>query len=177
MNKDETHIICSESTGKPFTHCNVCDKSLDDGVYFIEKAYQRNLSDYNHFVVFEIAICMQCRANMAQNISKESMQKMQNYMKSYEGEMLNTDREISLDQCSFTQRPVKFFEEYHVLATIEKDNYIIPPIVMGGDIMKEYQEILSEETKGFFRDFYNDFIGVPPSLAKLLNKDITPVVF
>lgn len=167
--------VYSEVTEKPFETCNVCGKELNNRLYFVEKAYQRNKENGKFFVVFEFAICSDCRMDMLKGISEESLLRMQNYMKEYTPDIEDISREIDFDSCTFTKEPLQNYDEYHMVATIHNEKYYVPPIIMGGKVMEEYQELLSDKTKGFYDDFYNDFVDIPPALAKIL-KDTKPVL-
>ncbi|MBV7441692.1 hypothetical protein KRX57_09685 [Weeksellaceae bacterium TAE3-ERU29] len=174
MCKISKEVYC-EVTEQPFETCNVCGNSLQDQLYFVEKAYQKNKENGQFFVVFEFAICSNCRMDMLKGISNQSLTKMQMYMHDYTPEIENPEREIDFNTCTFTKEPLQNYDEYHMVATISKDKYYIPPVIMGGKIMEEYQELLSDKTKGFYDDFYNDFVDIPPALAKILKADKKPV--
>ena len=61
--------------GGPFKSCTVCGLSLlEDGVqYVIEKAYHREE------VIFEYAMCMSCRGGLMSELSRKSVQLVDNY--------------------------------------------------------------------------------------------------
>lgn len=169
--------LFSEKTGKAFEHCSVCSAELNDQLHFIEKAYHRNLGDDAHSVIFEYAICESCKRKMLREVSQESMLKMQVFMMEHQedlDEMMQT--EFDLNQCSFTQQSLSDMNEFHVVAVIRNGKPEMSPIVFGAQIMEVYQDLLSEKTKGFFDDFYDDFIDIPPELAKILDKDVKPVL-
>lgn len=169
--------LYSEKTGKPFEHCSVCDTELNNKLHFVEKAYHRNLGDDAHSVIFEYAICESCKRNMLKEVSVESMARMQAFMMEHQAELdeiMHT--EFDLTHCSFTQQPLTEMDEYHVVAVIRNGVAEMSPMIFGTHIMEVYQELLSEKTKGFFDDFYDDFIDIPPELAKILDKDVKPVL-
>lgn len=45
------------------------------------------------------------------------------------------------------------------------------PMLYGDSFIEEYSELLSEETKGFFDDLFNDITIIPPALAKILDDE------
>lgn len=169
--------ILSDKTGEPFANCSVCNHTLENKLHFVEKAYHRNLGDHQHSVIFEYAICEKCKRDMLRQVSQESMMKMQVFMYENQAKINDVlDSELDLNQCSFTQKPLADMDEYHVVAVIKNGQIEMHPMIFGTDIMEQYQELLSEETKGFFDDFYHSFIDIPPELAKILDKDIKPVL-
>lgn len=169
--------LYSEATGEAFTQCSVCDNSLEGMLYFVEKAYQRNLGDREHTVIFEYAICESCKRQMMKKVSKESMQRMQHFMVHHQEEMEEMMQETSdLNHCSFTHQALEELDEYHVIGVIKNNEPQVAPMIFGPQILASYQDLLSEETKGFFDDFYDDFIDIPPELQRIFNKDIKPVI-
>ncbi|MDO5655238.1 MAG: hypothetical protein Q4G27_03765 [Flavobacteriaceae bacterium] len=171
-----SHKLLSEKTGKPFTHCSICDSDLHGKLHFIEKAYHRNLGDHNHSVIFEYAICENCKRGMLQQVSAESLARMQAFMLEHQDEideMMHTTTD--LEYCSFTGNSLDEMDEYHIVAVVQGDSTPMPPMIFGAAIMEVYQNLLSEKTKEFFDDFYDDFIDIPPELARILDKDFKPV--
>lgn len=169
--------LLSETTSQPFDKCSVCDTDLENKLYFLEKAYHRNLGDNNHTVIFEYAICESCKRDMVQHISKKSMQKMQEFMMNHEQNVQDfMNHSIDLEHCTFTGKSIQDSEEYHVVAVVKNNELQMSPVIFGDKIMEEYQSLLSDETKGFFEDFYDNFIDVPPAIAKILGKDVKPVI-
>lgn len=162
--------LYSDKTNQPFSHCTKCELILENEMYYIEKAYRRNLGDNNHFVIFEYAICVNCKKEMLQHISKESLQNMQNFMTENRQQISEFEyKEADFEHCSFTGKNIADLDEYQVVAVVKEGETLLMPVIFGSDILEEYQEILSEETKGFFDGFYHDFVDIPPALAKLLD--------
>ena len=170
--------LLSDVTGELFENCSVCEKKLDNQLYFVEKAYHRNLGDSHHTAIFEYAICESCKHDMMKKVSQESMLKMQDFMRQHQEEMEEMLQvKNDLEHCSFTQQPIEELDEYHVIGVIKDGETQISPMVFGPKILESYQELLSEETKDFFDDFNNNFIDIPPELKKIFDKDIKPVLF
>lgn len=167
----------SDATGELFHNCSVCDKNLEDKLYFVEKAYHRNLGDREHTAIFEYAICEACKRQMMKKVSRESLFKMQSFMEQHHEDMEEIMQiESDLEHCSFTQQPLEELDEYHVIAVIKNGETQMPPLVFGPKMLESYQELLSEETKGFFDDFNDEYIDIPPELKRIFNKDIKPVM-
>ena len=169
--------LFSDKTGEPFKECSVCNAELLEKLYFVEKAYHRNLGDNQHSVIFEYAICENCKRDMLQQVSRESMMRMQGFMLEHREELDEMMQvEGNLQQCSFTGKNLSDMDEYHLVAVVKNGNTEMPPIIFGNQIMETYQNLLSEKTKEFFDDFYDDFIDIPPELARILDKDFKPVL-
>lgn len=169
-------ILNSEKTGKPFSECSVCGSTLS-GLHFIEKAYHRNLGDEEHSVIFEYAICQSCKQNMLQEVSRESMMRMQAFMMEHQEDLEEMmEAEEDLQHCTFTGQSLQEMDEYHVVAVIKNGQTEMPPMIFGTHIMEVYQNLLSEKTKEFFDGFYDDFIDIPPELARILDRDFKPVI-
>ncbi|MGI9525760.1 MAG: hypothetical protein ACR2MS_01475 [Weeksellaceae bacterium] len=174
---DLPKALLSETTSEAFAQCSVCNDSLKDKLYFLEKAYHRNLADEHHSVIFEYAICENCKRDMMQHISKESMQKMQGFMMEHQREVDDMmQHDVDLEHCTFTGKSLAETQEYHLVAVIRNNEVQMSPVIFGDEIMEQYQSLLSEETKGFFEDFYDNFIDIPPALAKILGKKMKPVL-
>lgn len=170
----------SERTQQAFESCSVCDEALENKLHFVEKAYQQNPETQKHFVLFEYAICESCKRNMMRKISQESMQNIQQFMLQMQSDnefMITEEITVDLTQCSFTQKPVSELEEYHLVGVFKNGKLQWQPFLFGTEMMEAYAEILSQKTKEAFDDFYNDFVDIPPALAKILDKDFSPVIF
>ena len=69
----EFHSFTEEG---PFTKCTLCEEPLlEDGTpYLIHKAFHRSE------VIFEYAMCLPCRAKMQEELSTESLERINQYM-------------------------------------------------------------------------------------------------
>lgn len=169
--------LFSDATGEAFHHCSVCAQDLENQLYFIEKAYHRNLGDQFHTTIFEYAICESCKRDMMKKVSQESLMKMQSFMEEHQNEMQEMMHlPKDLEHCSFSHKPVEEMDEYHVIAAVRNGETQFPPVVFGPEMLESYQELLSEKTKEAFDDFNDDFIDIPPELQRILNKDVKPVL-
>lgn len=170
----------SEKTGKAFTHCSVCDAPLGNSLYAIEKAFQKYPGTTEDFVVFEYAICGECKNDMIKDISKESMYRIQEYAMSMEmpeievGENGKPDIFYYLSNCIASGKPISELNEYHLMGVFRNGKLLQIPIVYGESVIEEYSELLSEKTKGFFEDFFDKITDLPPTLALILKSDEKP---
>lgn len=168
----------SALTGEPFTHCSMCETPLDQQLYFVEKAYEQNPEDGQHFVLFEYALCQNCKQQSLMQISKESMEKIQEFMQEHSSDLQSTWQQMQssgLDSCAFTGTPLEEMKEFHMVAAIENGRYRMKPMIIGPHTMQQYQDLLSDHTQQFFDDFFDNFIDIPPSLKKILESGYKPV--
>ncbi|OJJ15840.1 hypothetical protein BKI52_36590 [marine bacterium AO1-C] len=166
---------------KPFERCISCDKYLlEDGTpYVIEKTI-RNYKEHNvSDVIFEYAICMNCMANMRQAMSKESLEKMEQYFMSQvdplerqlqllNNETLNIEPWIS--HCMIKGTAREALDEYQICCQCDGKNIVftIMPYMVGGQAMEEMAELLSAKSRGEIDDFMDNNFGLPPELEKEL---------
>lgn len=170
----------SEENQQPYEVCSVCGNSFGFGHYFIEKAFQKT-HDHSQFqLTFEYAICESCKNDMMRAISKESMKRIQQFALEIGGttsfqnaDTIEIDLNYLMKHCVATGKSIEELNEYHLVGIFKDGKLAQLPIVYGESFIDEYAELLSEETKGFFDDFFNHITVLPPSLAKLLD-DETP---
>src|SRR5690606_31065313 len=186
FSEDIPEQFYSEQNHQPHTECSVCGNGFGNRHYFIEKAFQKTHDGSGFEKTFEYAICERCKSDMMQSISKESMKNIQEFAMKMGGMPVpeNSDNvEINLKQylttCIATGKPVDELEEYHLVGIFKGDKMVQLPMLYGETFIEEYSEILSEETKGFFDDFFDNITILPPGLAKGLEdeKPKRPVLF
>lgn len=168
----------SDQNNQPHQECSVCGNGFGDDYYFIEKAYQKTYDNASFEMTFEYAICERCKKDMMQSISKESMKNIQDFAMKMGGMPVpeNSDNvEVNLRQylttCIATGKPIEELQEYHLVGIFKGDKMVQLPMLYGETFIEEYSELLSEETKGFFDDFFNNITLLPPTLAKILEDE------
>ena len=156
----------------PFTKCTVCGADLrEDGTpYLIHKAFHREE------VIFEYALCLPCRARMMEELSKESIERINGYMEQYDmearAEELLADRgpDVSswLSHCLITGRPVDEADEHHIYAFCDGPDLIFNglPMALVGDVNEEMNELLSQKTRDRLDGFVDEQFGLPPELKQ-----------
>ena len=151
-----------------FPECSVCEAPLlKDGVsYFIEKAYRRGE------VVFEYAMCSNCRSSIENEISDESQMAIFNYffehmdvMRSHGGLIDGFDNSVKpwLASCLLTGAKREEMESYQICAECEGANLIVSflPLMISTSVTEEMQELLSKETRESFDSFVRDVLNLP----------------
>ena len=156
----------------PFTKCTVCEAPLDeDGTqYLIHKAFHREE------VIFEYALCLPCRARMQEELSAESLERINAYMDQYDmearSEEMLADRgpDVSawLSNCLITGRPVDEADEHHIYAFCDGPDLIFSglPLAIIGDVNEELNELLSQKTRDRLDGFVDEQFGLPPELKQ-----------
>jgi hypothetical protein len=178
FNEDIPEEFHSSETQLPPVECSVCGNDFGEDHYFIEKAFQRTYDGSNYELTFEYAICERCKSDMMQSISKESMKRIREYAMQMGGIPSLKDsgeEEIDLNyllkHCIATGKSIDELNEYHLVGIFKNGRLVQLPMLYGEDFMEEYSELLSEETKGFFDDFFDHITVLPPSLAKILEDE------
>lgn len=155
----------------PFSNCSKCNVFLlDDNIeYMIEKVLVPN------DVLYEFAICSRCIMSIQKEISKESLQNMQQFNE-YElnkriqkiNHLVNKDFETIKKELS-DEHPGLSYENCNVMAFFKGRNLVddYPAVCVSTQALEKMQDVLSKKTKDSFDDFM-DFIGdVPPGLEEL----------
>jgi len=172
------HEFYSSETHQPFTECSACGNSFGNNHFFIEKAFEKTHDLTQHELTFEYAICERCKKDMMQSISKESMQNIQNFIQNMGGmpklkdsDEMEIDLDYMLKHCFSTGKPIEELNEYHLVGIFKNGKLVQLPMLYGPSFIQQYSEILSEETKEFFDDFFDHITILPPTFAKLLEDE------
>ncbi|MEQ8470254.1 MAG: hypothetical protein RIC35_03675 [Marinoscillum sp.] len=182
MDKQENHFVeipqefhSFENEGL-FTNCIECDRELLDGScdYVIEKAVRNYQGFKAEDVIFDYAICMKCAMEVQQNLSKESMRSIQQYMeenmqieaRAKQMQFMNADYSGFVDECLISNRPKNSCDEYQVFAYCRGDkmNLQMPPYMISGQILDEISELLSDETRDELNGFFNKHFSPAPGM-------------
>ena len=158
----------SFETGRPFTQCLVCagDLSGDGTQYLVEKAFSHGE------VVFEYALCMDCRATLEGELSRQSLKLIGNYFDEHVDvigrarRLLNDgngDPKPWLSQCLVKGTPITESTEYQIFGHCDGSDMLfsIFPYAISGEAIEDVVKLLSPQTKGFLDDFTGKYFGVP----------------
>lgn len=178
FNEDIPEQFYSGENHQPHTACSVCGNGFGDGYYFIEKAFQKTHDKTEFQLTFEYAICESCKSDLMQSISRESMKNIRRFAMKMGGvPVLKNSDDIVFDlnqhltTCMATGKSVDELDEYHLVGIFMGNKMVQLPMVYGEMFIEEYSELLSEETKGFYDDFFNSITLLPPTLAKILEDE------
>ena len=156
----------------PFSKCTLCEEPLlEDGrQYLIHKAFHREE------VIFEYAMCLPCRAKMQEELSVESIERINNYMEQFqiekreEGLMRDHGPDVAewLSHCLVTGQPIAEADEYHYYAFCDGPDLVFNglPLALAGSVDEELNELLSKKTRDRLDGFVDEQFGLPPELKK-----------
>jgi hypothetical protein len=171
----------SDSEGKPFENCMVCNKFLlqEGTTYVVEKAL-KTYKDYDFYsTVYEYAICSDCYMKMQEKMSEESKMNLQQYYSKIISEKVSEPVFINvhefnlndwLSKCFFKGSSIKEMKEYQVVAQFNGSKMMLnmPPMVIGEEALNEMAELLSEKTIDEMNDFRDKFLSPPPDIEELI---------
>lgn len=179
---DIPKIFYSDAEDQPFHHCVMCGKDLmaSGEEYMIEKVFKTYQGHDFVSTVFEFAICLDCHQKMQESMSEESLANIQRYyeevIQKKGGSTVMIDlRTFDINQwlskCFFTDEPVSQMEEYQVVGVFKGDKLLLNqiPMVMGGHIMEEMSELLSEKTRDEMNGFREKYLGPPPEISEIFH--------
>lgn len=158
----------------PFSTCLLCKCNLiacDD--YLIEKAIRGN------DVIFEIAMCMDCAMKMQQELSKESLERIHQFMSRVDmtsrflffRNKQSTHAPDYLKHCLVSNSEINPNEEHQIYAHCSKGKmlYGMYPFAMNQETMEEIQSLLSAKTRQALDDFMDTYL-IPDDLRDLLKR-------
>lgn len=177
-------VFQADATGEPFKNCVMCARNLlEPGVrYMIEKAFRCDRKNNTTDTLLEYAICNSCRAKITASLSKESMQRMEDYFfRNLQTVFRNlflkgTDVNEWIATCAVKGKPLKDCAEYQICCECEGDSMVLShlPLMLCDEALEEMQGLLSAQTKEELDRFRDEFLGIPPEWRELL-KERTPV--
>lgn len=181
-------IFKSHDSGQYLEKCISCEAYLlEPGKqYFIEKAFRTYPGFRATDVIFEYAMCMDCADRMRNELSRESLLRIQHYFINkidLEGryELLSQkghgNPDAWLSNCIVTGKPVAHLKEYQLCAHCDGKSLIFSgmPYMISGEAMEEMADLLSAKTRGEIDRFIDENFGLPPELKKPVKDN--PVIF
>ena len=160
--------------GEPFRQCIVCSRDLldQDVAYHIEKGIRGSE------VIFEYAMCRPCSIRMAQDLSRESMQRVAAHVhrnadllsRSFELLRQSPDRvDPWLARCFLTGMPRQELLTCQIYGECCGKDLVLGlyPFMVGGPAMTELNGLLSKKTQERLSDFVGDYLGMPPEFRDL----------
>ncbi len=176
-------VLLDEDTGKSFINCRMCHLDLQSPPvpYMVEKVIRHNKSLNLREELFGYAICLECAEEMKGQISKESMEVIQEFIsrnvdfqKRMEAIFFQRDNHVEefLSNCMLSGKSVEAAEEYQMAALCEGDKLVVGmwPYVIDSSVIGQLTELLSPETLGNMDDFYGQNFGLPPEWADLFKE-------
>lgn len=156
-----------------FKHCLVCQKELieSNSAYFIERIFRRvDKLDVNE-AIFEYAMCEPCAHALRKDLSKESLENIENYFTQNLNRHGAQAARFGTEKCLMTGAPISNAKEYSIHAHCKGSKMIhsIFPYAISDAAMDEMSELLSNETLDILDNFKGKYFTGPPEVAELLN--------
>lgn len=193
MDKEKTQIIkefieipslfYSTDTEKPFSNCVSCDRYLLQSYtpYVIEKAVKQYPQYKTTDILFEYAMCMDCYQSIHETMSVSSKEKIEQYFTENVDltERRNTlleKKELSVEHwtsnCIIKGTPIKELNEYQIACQCDGEYLLFTnmPFIIGNNALDEMMQLLSNQTIGEIRGFYDKFFSPDPDLKKLFDE-------
>lgn len=161
----------SLETDEPFRNCCACDCLLPDA-----NAYIVNKSFVGHECVFEMAMCIDCRENMNDQLSEESRVAMFDFMhdnadmEKREQELgTNSETDAYIAQCITCGVDASSLKNYSLGAMFSGNELLKGPfpMMMCGNCEEKLGETISDETRDVWDRFIGEHFPGPPSEIKL----------
>lgn len=158
-----------------FRNCITCDKYLldDETEYVIEKVIREG------YVELEYSMCLDCVEKMRQKMSKESMERINQYFEQnfnfydrrydlFASQSSNIDDYIS--RSLFKDKSIHDLDEYQLLGHCRGNKMLLSvfPYIVSKDAIEEVQELLSAKTREELDDFTDKHFGLPPDMKEIL---------
>ena len=183
MSHSESNLSIPEEfynseTKEPFKTCMMCNQSLADKQYMVEKAIKNYPSLGTKETIFEYAMCLECAGKMHQELSEESRTRIGNYMKEHleNKTQLRTEEkpDVSklLSQCIVRESDVNESSEYSIYAMCNGANMTIQdfPYALSGEVQDEIMQLLSAKSLDILDDFIGNHFTGPPEVREILRR-------
>ncbi|MBN1251050.1 MAG: hypothetical protein JXR51_07385 [Bacteroidales bacterium] len=174
---DIPKVFYAEKSNNLFSKCIMCDKNLleENTFYHIEKSLKKNLKSGQTELIFEYALCINCQQKIAEEFSKETIERIKMYYDLYVDfkkryEELTKDKIIDVNSwisnCIFTKKPISELNEYHIGALCVGKKLILDalPFAVSWDAINEMESLYSKKTKDAL-DGFKDLI-MPPEIRE-----------
>jgi hypothetical protein len=180
-------LFHSTETGRPFERCGMCDRHLlgPDSSYVIEKAFRSYSGFEAREVVFEYALCSNCRDKFTSELSRESLERVRDYfmrrvdVKARRKKLIEEEPEAVrlepwVSSCLVSGEPVSEMDEFQIFCECDGPVmlYGYSPYLLSGKVMDEIADLLSAKTLDELNGFANDVLGLPPELEELFTRRV-----
>ncbi len=168
----------------PFEKCTLCESNvLNDPncEYWIERIFRGSEP------IIEYAICRQCHGSMSEELSVESMQKIEAlFLENVDYEsrfdrlrehLDDDDIDAWIGQCLVKNTPrVACRGGHQIIGHFVGDQILLDfaPIMLCEEFMEQVQEVISKKTRERLEDFVGTHFGMPPEFCD--EPHFTPVL-
>lgn len=170
-----TNDFLNSETGQPFSECMMCNTSLTETQYVVEKAFRNYPSLGTKEVIFEYAMCMQCAAKMHFELSEESRSRITAYLSSHitrKSFQSTDDIDSSVKNCVVRSTDLSDSSEYSIYALCDGQEMILGefPYGLSGEAQDEIMKLLSAKTLEVMDDFIGKHFTGPPEVMDILRR-------
>jgi hypothetical protein len=151
--------------------CSICNKSLKDETFMVEKSFWQDKLIFKKELIFEIFICYDCIQSFNEQISEESKIKMEafrqkNFNHAYRQklhEMQNYKTAKWLKYCEVTKQKIADVQEFNIVGLFFGENLIFDelPMAISLEGLMQLEELYSKKTRDALDDFIN---ALPPNI-------------
>lgn len=171
-------VFLPHQSDSPFASCVNCDRNLldDNTDYVIEKAVRQYREYGTKDVIFEYAMCMHCAELMRRELSRESLERVQDFMQKSN---LAASRQQLIDRnnwniqdwishCAVSGESVEQQDEYQLFAHCRGGQLVFSamPYMISSTVAEAMSELLSAKTRDELNRFVDDNFGLPPELKQ-----------
>jgi len=182
MNESESKLsipveFFNSETKEPFQKCMMCNQSLAEKQYMVEKAIKNYPSLGTKEIIFEYAMCIECAGKMHLELSEESRNRIGEYMKTHlQGKThpLGSKPDVNklLNQCIVKESDVSQSTEYSIYAMCNGSDMTIKdfPYALSGEVQDEIMQLLSAKSLDILDDFIGNHFTGPPEIREILRR-------
>lgn len=171
--------FCNSETKQPFETCMMCNKPLANQQYVVEKAIKNYPSLGTQEIIFEYAMCLHCAGKMNMQLSEESRQRIEAYMKDHlQNKSIKRDAnnpfniQKSINQCIVRETDVRQSAEYSIYALCNGSDMTVNefPYALSGEVQDEIMQLLSAKSLDILDDFIGNHFTGPPEVREILKR-------
>lgn len=173
-----TKDFYNSETNAPFTTCLMCNQSLEETMYVVEKSF-RNIKALNtREIIFEYAMCMNCASTIHFELSEESRARIGSYMaahvqrKEYFASSFEEERKSILGRCIVHSTSLEQSTEYSIYALCNGHQMLLGefPYALSGEAQDEIMQLLSAKSLEIMDDFIGSHFSGPPEVMEILRR-------
>jgi ribosomal protein L34E len=175
---DENKIplnLYSEDTKQAHEHCKICGVNLRDvDTYGIQKVYKNYPNQKEAQVLFDFALCMPCMESARAELSQESRQRIDLFMREKMMDLalsgISPSERYQQQQCTLSGKDLNEANDYQVIAICQGENLVESPIYISDEILDEIQGLLSAKSREELDRFTENNLDWPPELKALIKQ-------
>jgi hypothetical protein len=166
----------NSETNQPFRNCLMCNQSLDQLQYVVEKAIKNYPTLGTSEIIFEYAMCLTCATKMHMELSAESRGRIEAYMaehlKNKTREQQTRNINSSLSRCMIRETDLSQSSEYSIYALCNGAEMVVSdlPYALSGEVQDEIMQLLSAKSLDVMDDFIGNHFTGPPEVMEILKR-------